>query len=215
MQQQQKLNLSRDQILARIAPRLLSTEHHADRIATLVKKPLAADVVMAWYADVSDLVSSRDQDTVASLPITYDLARNLEISLDDLECVSRQNTKNAYSIRPMRNVLEAFCEASVPFPEVEDTAIPMLVLTNRASFYGAAAIMDPEIRQELGKFGSVYLLPSSVHELLAVPVSAAAPEDLVTMVRQINSDDSIVRPEDVLSDHVFTLTSDGRFIVAA
>jgi hypothetical protein len=138
----------------------------------------------------------------------------MEITLDDLENASRQNTRNVYSIRSLQNVMEALCEASLSPPETED-AIPMLVLTNKSSFYGAAAILDPEIQRQLSeRFKTAHIIFSSVHEALAVPSSAASPDDLVSMVRQINGDESIIKHEDILSDHIFSLVS-GRLVVSA
>ena len=49
---------------------------------------------------------------------------------------------------------------------------------------------------------SLYLLPSSVHEVIAIPASAAGdPKELPSLVQEINLTE--VAPEEILSDCVY------------
>ena len=49
--------------------------------------------------------------------------------------------------------------------------------------------------------GDFYILPSSIHELLAVPVSTAEIEELRQMVKEVN--DNEVAPEEILGYEVY------------
>ena len=49
--------------------------------------------------------------------------------------------------------------------------------------------------------GDLYILPSSIHEVLVLPSSILKPEELEVLVQSVNRTE--VRPEDVLSDHVY------------
>lgn len=79
----------------------------------------------------------------------------------------------------------------------------MLVISNTEHADGASAILYPgvaeNIRDRLG--GDFYILPSSVHEILAIPKQPERLEELNAMVKEINR--SIVNPRDFLSDHVY------------
>lgn len=80
------------------------------------------------------------------------------------------------------------------------------VLTNKNTCYGAAAIANPVVLQNLRETFkcSLYIFPSSVHEVLLMPVQnmpGTTPDALADMVRNINQSD--VAPEEFLSDHVY------------
>ncbi|XCP85813.1 DUF5688 family protein [Roseburia hominis] len=80
------------------------------------------------------------------------------------------------------------------------------VLTNESGYFGAAAITNPVVLHRLREnFGcSLYILPSSVHEVLLLPVGVfpkADPRELAAMVKEINRAE--VEPKDRLSDRVY------------
>lgn len=79
----------------------------------------------------------------------------------------------------------------------------MVVLTNSSCTYGASAMtctnsLD-EIQDAWGE--PIYILPSSIHEVIAVPKSIGSKEDLANMVREINT--NVVNEDDFLSDNVY------------
>lgn len=62
--------------------------------------------------------------------------------------------------------------------------------------------------------GDFYILPSSIHELLAVPVSTAEIEELRQMVKEVN--DNEVAPEEILGYEVYRYNREtGEVEVAA
>ena len=213
MQARVQQQITAQQIIDHIKPRLFSTEYHASRIENLVKRQLCADIVLTWYADLTGLVSI-DKDANAAAPITYDLAEKLQLTLDDLERLGQEHTRSAYTARPMSSVLEAFTEASMPAPE---SPVPLYVLTNEQCMYGASAILDADIQSHLqAVFPDGYLcLGSSIHEFLVVPKSGDPdqPHDLAQMVHAINHDPAVMNPEDVLSDHVYCLNNGNLTVV--
>ena len=83
--------------------------------------------------------------------------------------------------------------------------MPMLVLTNGQSSFGASLIIHPDIREKIAECmgGDYYVLPSSVHEVIIVPADGSAGlsvRELNDIVRQIN--ETQVAPEEQLSDKV-------------
>lgn len=82
--------------------------------------------------------------------------------------------------------------------------VPMYVLTNRLRTYGAACILYEEILEGVGEFfkEDYFILPSSVHEVIAVPVSFARDKgELKNIVKEVNQ--TCVDAEEILSDHVY------------
>lgn len=87
---------------------------------------------------------------------------------------------------------------------LEPETIPMYVLTNRQRLNGACCILYQDVLKQVAcRFNdSLYLLPSSIHEVIVIPASAAGtPKELSQLVQEINLTE--VAPEEVLSDHAY------------
>ena len=102
-------------------------------------------------------------------------------------------------IRPLQDVLQTSfgfsCHGDAP---------AIYVVTNKSMMFGASVILYPGIPEKIRKAvgGKYYLLPSSVHEFLAVPAETGMdPAELKKMVQEINA--TVVAPEDRLSDGVY------------
>lgn len=86
----------------------------------------------------------------------------------------------------------------------EEGAFPLHVLTNSAGLHGAACILYPRILKNFAELvkDDVYILPSSIHEVLLTPVSSSpSVQELNQIVSEINELD--VPAEDRLSNHVY------------
>lgn len=79
--------------------------------------------------------------------------------------------------------------------EVTAEEMGVMVITNSSGYYGASAIFYDGVLEALKDY---YLVPSSVHEWLAVPKSIADKEYLAQTIRLINRTE--VSPKEVLSD---------------
>lgn len=78
-----------------------------------------------------------------------------------------------------------------------------LVVTNTAEEYGAAAVFYPDFQEKVAKQfdGDFYMLPSSIHEWIAVPDDGRGPKMLKEIVRAVN--DTEVNPKDRMSYSVY------------
>lgn len=87
--------------------------------------------------------------------------------------------------------------------EIEDP-VPMLVVTNATTSFGAGVITSrrvvKRISQMLGETNLV-LIPSSVHEILALPAYMSFGSNLSDLVKEING--SEVAEEEQLSDNAY------------
>lgn len=84
----------------------------------------------------------------------------------------------------------------------------MYVITNPDKMYGAGAVFYDEegVAALADKLGSdLYILPSSIHEMLAVSAEHYEPETLTKMVIEVNAGE--VEPEEQLSNNVYRYDS--------
>ena len=91
----------------------------------------------------------------------------------------------------------------------------MYVLSNKTGINGASIILDEEfmenVYKRIGK--DFYILPSSIHEVLAVADDGYMDaKDMQMMVYEINR--SQVSVEDRLSDHVYKYTKETGLVRA-
>lgn len=120
--------------------------------------------------------------------------------------------KSKITITPMGEAIEGLVEDLGIEIDRSTVDVPMLVLANESNFYGAAAILDVETMQKVTQLcgEEVYILPSSLHECLAIGKSNIDIEELREMVRDINM--SVLEPEEWLSDDVYQYDSTTRKI---
>ncbi len=85
----------------------------------------------------------------------------------------------------------------------------LYLLSNKDSFWGAAALFYPGVMERVYGLmgGDFYVLPSSVHELLLLPVSSMDPQKLVDTIRSANR--SVMKESEILADDLFICRSDG------
>lgn len=85
-----------------------------------------------------------------------------------------------------------------------DEIVPMFVLSNKQRIYGAAAMLYRNTLKEFAEKEQtdVYILPSSVHEVILIPVrNDINIQELNKMVREVN--EHMLQKEEILSDHAY------------
>lgn len=80
----------------------------------------------------------------------------------------------------------------------------LYLLTNDSALYGAAVILYPGLLEEVSEYigGKYFILPSSVHEVILLPDSGEEPQELLSIVTEINH--TQVAEEDILTDAVYS-----------
>ena len=104
-----------------------------------------------------------------------------------------------YELKTMKAVIQELTDT-----ESENKEDVMYVLSNRSRSYGAAAILYKGRLEGIGEYlkEDYYVLPSSVHEVIIIPQSAApGQEELSDLVTEINT--TQVDAEEVLSNHAY------------
>ena len=155
--------------------------------------------------------------------VDNDLAKKEGLTENDLYNAANKNTKELFPIlvKNMNEVISEiiFGESGIDeemqkeFSEVmQETPDEncMYVITNESKLFGAASMLYEEPIHELAEQvgGDLYILPSSVHEVIAVPADFGSPEELAEMVYEINMEQ--VDINDRLSNQVYHYDRDLR-----
>ena len=91
----------------------------------------------------------------------------------------------------------------------------MIVISNKQRINGASAIFYEDVLSTVAeKFGTdLYILPSSVHECIAVPYDEERLEDFLQMVTEINA--TQLKIDEVLSDNVYYFNAETKTLKIA
>lgn len=137
-------------------------------------------------------------------------------TLDDLHNKAVENTPKLLppQINTMNDLMKEMAKNN-GFPDeiaklmVSDIPeqMQMYIISNKSRVNGAATMFyDGVLSSMSDKLGTdLYVLPSSVHEVIVISTQAGEPDDLQEMVQEINN--SEVAPEERLSDSVYKFDS--------
>lgn len=196
-------------------------------VNTMQNEDMLQNVPHRDFQDLSiiyRLVVSVDNDKVLSSMINDNLAKKLGMNEKQLFNAAAENTRRIFPpvIKSMNEVLkEAFISDNISPEQLGflDIKLPpeqtIWVVTNELGMNGAASMLYEDKLHDLSKnVGSdLYLLPSSVHEVIAVSVDMGSPEDLAQMVAEINMDS--VSLGERLSNQVYHYNKNLREITLA
>ena len=196
----------RDRILFRVISRTLNEEE-------LSHMP---HVEIGDYAVGFQWTVDTDDRRLGTVRVTDDQMEMWGVTTDELTQLAVANSAREFPpvLRNIEDVLKEILQENggsccgVTLSEMEESSekeFPMYVLSNSRSHMGASAILAlpflDEFRERIGE--DFWILPSSIHEVILVPVSKIADrEKLSAMVREIN--ETQVPPQEVLSDEVYS-----------
>lgn len=157
-----------------------------------------------------------NEEQICSLRITNEIADRWGMDTRTLYSLARDNTNKLFPERiyRLRDMVDELCVVGGSGTgELEKLSeaiqgkwyMEPYVLTNRMGINGAAAMLYRGMLRLIsdGFGGDCYVLPSSVHELLVLPIEEgmALEGELRRMVREVN--DNYVSKEDFLSNRVY------------
>lgn len=203
--------IAREFILNHVEYQLVNAERNAEKLKDIPGKKIA-DLVAIYR-----VVIGLDEDGMKSYVLTNAGLARSKISLEELDEAAKKNTeKSGFSVRTMSEVMYELMGVN-PGPKIEEPDGPQVyVLTNARKLHGANIMLYKEYLEIAAEKmnGDFYILPSSIHELLAVPVSTAGLEELRQMVKEVN--DNEVAPEEILGYGVYRYNREtGEVEVAA
>ena len=178
-----------------IVPRLVNKEQNSEQ---LTERPYSvlADLAVTYHIMLFN--------GNASTPVTNNFMKEWGIKTEELHETAIRNMLRLFpsTFRGMSVVVNELHPGYMDVLAPEDEAL--FVLSNSGKMFGAAAILDNKflrgIAERMGK--ELYVLPSSIHELLVVtPNVEKNLDELKEMVTSTNA--STLDPEERLSDHVY------------
>ena len=173
---------------------------------------------------VYKVIISADKDAVQSSKITNEFAKRLGMSEEQLFKCAAENTRRLLPpvVRSMNDIMrEMFARDGMPqeIAEMMIAEIPpeqtMWVISNEKGINGAASMLYENELHELAESleSDLYILPSSVHEVIAVSSDMGSPEMLAQMVVEVNMQE--VSLDERLSNQVYHYDKDLRKLTLA
>lgn len=189
---------------------IINTEKNRKLLATVPSRPFYdLSIIYRW-------VLHADKDDFSSAVINNNLAMQLGFTEEQLYRLAVENTKRILppavkSVDGLLNeIRESVCEMENHIPsELTDRAgsIPpelnMWVITNNFDINGAAAMLYEDVLYTLAeRLGAgLYIMPSSIHEVMAVADTVFCPDILAGLVMEANRE--VVSSEERLSNQVY------------
>lgn len=159
-------------------------------------------------------VITHNEVGMRSIVINNELSKRAGLSEEELFQHAIENTKEMLPVKicSITEVLmgigseeeELFEMLGLTSEELEaNLANMMWVITNTKGVNGAASMLYEENLHKLAEKvgGDLYILPSSIHEVLAVSAKFGPPEELLQMVNEVNM--CAVKLEDRLSNNIY------------
>lgn len=202
--------LDYEKVRDRICYRLVSEEKNRDLLDKIPSLPFL-DLVISFYYSYRNAALGE-----GSILIRLEHLDKWGVTVQELWKAASENTPRLYPAQ-CRNILDVVQEL-MPGPDREREfmgdeyggempareSFPMHVITNRQRVNGASVILYQGYLEELaGRMGGdLYLIPSSIHEMLVIPASEISYDNsLKDMVSEVNA--TVVEPQEILSDHVY------------
>lgn len=150
------------------------------------------------------------RNSLTTALITTQIAERLNLTVDELTEAARRNTLAKFGVQFAGAQRMALCtmlgRSCGSFAEATMAEPGLYTLTNEIQINGAALMLIPEILEQIGEKAGMgyFVLPSSIHELLiARDDGLVSAKMLKELVHEGNRTDSVIKPEDVLSDNVY------------
>ena len=196
-------------------------------INTLQNEDMLRDMPHREFQDLSIIyrwVVKVDENGIQSSAIRNNLAEQLGMNEEQLFKCAVENTRRIFppTVKSMNDVIrEMFISDGMP-SEVADMMIGempedkmMWVISNDRGINGAGSMLYEDNLHKLAMKleTDLYILPSSVHECIAVSTNVGDPYELAEMVSEINMGQ--VALEDRLSNQVYHYDKDARRLTLA
>ena len=167
------------------------------------------------------IMVSDDEKGIGSALITNYIAEEMGMNEEQLFKLAAENTPKLFPpvVKPMSQVIFGMLTENGGMPkDVAEQVVDgmkgenelMWIITNNKGVSGAVNMIFEKNLHELSKGmgDDLYILPSSIHEVIAVPASMGDPEELAEMVLQVNTD--VVDVSERLSNQVYHYDRDAR-----
>lgn len=160
------------------------------------------DLIIVPYIDLGDVNGDGGR---ASTKVTAQLVERWGVTEKEVIDTALKNSKADVKIQSMETMLAEIM--GMPAREEEELGInsEMIVLTNKDKYYGAIAAITAKAKLKKLFPNGYVILPSSIHEVIAVPYQAGMENELTEMVNAVNTEE--VKPEEVLGNKAYVFAA--------
>lgn len=194
-----------DKIIARIVNRADNAEMFKEVPFTPVANNLAVVYRQLLYMN---------EVSIATMPITNERMCEMELDKKELHRLAMENTKRLFPSKCL--TMESILQEMLPEGAGEEFKmgdVKLYVLSNEMRMNGAVCIADTDFMQQVSEQyfegQNFKILPSSIHELLAVSEDMDTSE-LIQMVCDAN--ETVVDPGERLADAVYQYDADKKLV---
>lgn len=192
---------------------LINTEQNKEMLANVPNRPFQ-DLSIIYRVIVNE-----GMDGIASSMVTHQMAAHMGMNEEQLFAAAVKNTKVLLppTVKNMNEVIkDMFLKDGMP-PEIAEMMIgeippeqSMYVISNERGINGAASMLYEDNLHKLAEQleTDLYIMPSSVHEVIAVSTDMGDPNELAQMVNEVNMDQ--VSLDERLSNQVYHYDKDLR-----
>lgn len=186
--------IDKQSVLDRVVYRLVNAEMNSARLSELPHRDFLD--LSAEYRVVMELKGAGP----ASALVSRRMCKSLGIAESELDAAARLNTAKAgFVAKPMSEIIEEL--TGHPVSDYDEPN--MAVYTNEGRSFGSTVMLYPDefkaFAEKTG--GDLFILPSSVHEVIAIPADAMQKNELRDLVGAVNKNE--VTEEEVLSENVY------------
>lgn len=176
--------------------KLLNRERNTEYASEVLKKELGDLIV------VFSLLIENSGDRILSTLLTEKMCEPFNLTADDLYETALNNTREFFPLHS-QSLVELFrTKFSDELPEsFYDDTPEALIISNTSFIDGAIVVLYPEFKEVLGEDFSGWIIPSSIHEVLAIEIGDY--KDLSELIISVN--ENILREEEILSNHPYRL----------
>lgn len=205
-----------------IIPVLMGVKNNEDYQESHPSRVVAGDMFVSYKI-------AKDESKQYTIPITNELANLIGVNEEELYNQALRNiNKDDVCIEDMSNVTKRMlmpqllemvngdeAAANEMFEKVcsipdENKHKTLYVVTTSGKNQGASVMISQEIMDKVAKEagGDLLIIPSSIHEIIAMKVGTEPVENLKSMVCETNT--TSVQDEDKLTDNVYAYNSETR-----
>ena len=202
----------------RIIFQLINTERNKSLLEDMPHRELE-DLSIIYRAFVGNR-----EDIIGSIMITDSIAESLKLTEEDLYAQAYENTREIMkpSVKTMEEVLCKIMGASPIADDLIDRETGMFkeesglyVISNNNGIMGASSILYDDVLQSLADKldDNLVVLPSSLHEVIALRAGGNTLDNLKSIVHEVNT--TQVAVTDLLSDNIYVYDKDARTLTMA
>ena len=202
----------------RVVMMLINTEQNQELLKDIPNRPFRDLSIVYRY------LVGMEEDEIQTTLVTDSLAKHMGMSEQEIYEAATLNTYRLFTpvVKTMNDVIRDMFISDGMEPGLADMMVGeippengMYVITNERGIHGAVSMLyEKELQKLAGQLDSdLYIMPSSVHEVIAVSSKMGDPYELAEMVAEINM--TQVQLDERLSNQVYHYDKDLRKITLA